>query len=330
MKMKYDDFIERIVEEIKPLLPEEVEKVSSMPVRKNNEVELTGLVVQDKSNISPVIYLTPYFYQYLDGRSFEAILADVAGQYSKYRQTENFDVQKIMSWDSVKSNVIRKLVNYGMNKNMLEQMPYVREEDFAVVYQVIVSDMDKDQEYSSVTVKHEYMDTWGVTLEELNDAALNNTRRILPARLDNLADVFAQLEDISLPFLEEMNIHILTNNKKVYGAVHVLDPVVMEYIKEKVGEDVYYVIPSSVHEVLLIPYNEDYECSTLEEMIREVNQTQLQDVEVLSNKAYVMDTVEKKLLLASKYESYRKELELKEKQEKMSKDWTEPEQNPKL
>lgn len=328
--MKYNVFRERILEEIRPLLPEDVEDVFCLPVIKNNGVEYSGLTFRDNTNISPTIYLEPYYFEYLDGRSFENILADIAKTYLDNKREQDFDAKVVLDWEYASSHVVRKLVNYERNKDALKGIPHMKVEDLAVIYQIVVSDKFDEKEYATISVKDAFFKQWNVSLEELDNAAIQNTKRLLPARLDNLAVVYSDVTGVELPFLEEMNLHILTNNLKVNGAVHVLDADIMKHVGEELGVDSYYVIPSTVHEVLVMPYNEEYGYTYLEEVIREVNETELRDVDMLSVHAYVVDAKEGKFMLASKYEEYRKQQELKEKQKELEKESSEPEKKPKL
>lgn len=330
--MKWDAFAERVMEEIIPLLPEDVERVINYPVTKNNGIVYIGLVIQNKQNIAPTIYLNPYYQQYLAGRSFEAILSDIAETYKQNSKSEDFDVKQLFDWEFVKSHVVRKLVNYEQNKDLLKDMPHKKVEDLAIVYQVSVGDIFESKEYATVSILNKYLETWDVSQEELDKVSFENTRRILRPSLDNLADAYSYISGVPLPFLEEMNVHILTNHKKINGAVYVLDTNIMDDVAEVMGENVCYVIPSSVHEVLLIPYSDEYDYKQLEELIREVNETQLMDEAILSDRAYVVDTKARTFMLAAKYEEYKKEQELKVKQQELAKEkeYQEPEVGPKL
>lgn len=328
--MRWEAFVERIMEEITQLLPEDVENVINYPVTKNNGIVYTGLVIQNAQNIAPTIYLNPYYQQYLAGRSFEAILSDIADTYKKNSRVEDFDARRMFEWEFVKTHVVRKLVNYEQNQELLENMPHKRVEDLAILYQISVGDIFDNEDYATVTIQNDYLKKWDVTLEELDNASVENTRSLLSPRLDSLSDVFSNITGDSLPFLVEMNVHILTNRLKINGAVHVVDMDVMESVAKAFGEKAFYVIPSSVHEVLLLPFSDEYDCQELEDVIKEVNETQLMEEEVLSDRAYVVDVQARKFMLAAKYTDYKKEQELKMRQQELQKEYQEPEKKLKL
>ena len=76
---------------------------------------------------------------------------------------------------------------------------------------------------------------------------------------------------------------------------------VMDDIAEKVGGE-FYILPSSVHELLIIPRNADTDLKSLESMVQEVNATQVAPEERLSDHVYAYDTKEHELFRADKAE----------------------------
>lgn len=330
--IKMNEFAQRVKEEIGPLLPEDVERISIFPVVKNNGVVLEGLVCQNSLNITPTIYLNPFYVQYKSGRSFEAILAEIAKMYTENQMKNDFDVSNLYDWDFVKTHLVRKLVNFEQNQAMLKDMPHMKVEDLAVVYQIYVGDILESKDYATVAVRDNMMKAWDVDLFDLDATSLESTREIFPPKLDSLAVVFKELNGMELPFLEEMNIHILTNRHIINGAAYVTDMEVMDEVASVMETDKFYVLPSSIHEVLIFPYDEEYDYRHMEELIQEVNETQLMEEEILSDRLYFVDTKEHKFMQASKYEAYQKELELRERQKELNEEslHKEPEVGPKL
>ena len=81
-------------------------------------------------------------------------------------------------------------------------------------------------------------------------------------------------------------------------------PNVLEMIGQILKKD-YYILPSSVHEVIIVPYSEIYVCSKLDEMVREINSTQVEEEDVLSNHVYLYDRVSGKLRVGSSVQTGR-------------------------
>ena len=324
-----EEFCERIKEEIASLLPEEnIEKIRIQSVEKNNGKTYTGLVIlTEGSNIAPTIYMEQYYEEYLNGRYYHNILKDIAEVYISHKPTEDFDVSKVLSYENAKDNIICKLINYEQNKEMLQNMPHRKVEDLAIIYQIKVPDFAED-EMATVKLNNAHMQRLGVDEETLYKVAMENTKRLMPPSLEDMlgflklsmgADM-ANMLDLDLDEAEDMientyngmiPMYILSNSKKINGAISILDPDTMDKMAAIIGEK-YFVIPSSVHEVIVIPFNGDYqEYKRYEQMVEEVNATQLSPEEILSGRMYMVDAKHHKFMLAENALDYERELQKK-------------------
>ncbi len=80
----------------------------------------------------------------------------------------------------------------------------------------------------------------------------------------------------------------LTNKAKMNGASLLLQEDIRKQIGECLGSD-YFVIPSSIHEVLILPDNGIFQVPELNAMVQEVNETQVERQEQLSDKVQFCD-----------------------------------------
>ncbi|MBQ8518227.1 MAG: hypothetical protein IJ455_01310 [Agathobacter sp.] len=282
--MRYQNFIETVKEHMQ----QELQKtVYVYPVLKNNGAIYDGLVILDPIlNISPTIYLNPYFHRYLDGVSLEDIYEDILKTYHENLPQEDFDITLFRDYEKAQKRIVMKLINAEKNKQLLKQVPHILVYDLAIVFLCSVSDFM--HEYATILVYNQHLKLWNVTAADLYETALSNSPRVLESRLDNLHDVFAYITDESLPFLEELNISILTNHLKIHGATCILYPNILEEIATLYEDDV-IIIPSSIHEVLVFPKENlpnGYTLENLNAMIQDVNETQLTDDEILSDHIY--------------------------------------------
>jgi len=106
--------------------------------------------------------------------------------------------------------------------------------------------------------------------------------------------------------------YVLSNADKLNGAAAILDSKTMEDISEKLGGD-FIVLPSSIHEVIVLPVNEDMDRQTLEAMVQDVNAGQVAPEERLSDHVYMYDSQAKELVRADKMEERRQERETAQK-----------------
>ena len=80
--------------------------------------------------------------------------------------------------------------------------------------------------------------------------------------------------------------YVLTNQKKTFGAICIRYPGMLKELSEKFGGD-FYILPSSVHECILVPADETVSRDILKEMVTDINQTQVEPQEILANQAYL-------------------------------------------
>ena len=282
--MRYQKFIETVKEHIK----QELQKQAYVyPVPKNNGAIFDGLVIIDPLiNISPTIYLNPYYHQYLSGISLEEIYEDILKVYHENLPTEDFDISVFCDYAKAEERIIMRLIHADKNKSLLEHVPHVLIYDLAIVFLCNVS--DRMDTCATILIHNHHLASWNVDTTTLYEAAKINCIKQLPPRLDNLHDVFEHITDESLDFLEDLNIYILTNQLRIYGAACMVYPNLLHEIAEIYDDDL-LIIPSSVHEVLLLPKSNlpaDYSLDSLDTMIQTINETELTDVEVLSGHLY--------------------------------------------
>lgn len=282
--MRYQNFIQTVKKHIKQELQKQV---YVYPVQKNNGAIYDGLIIIDPLvNISPTIYLNPYYHRYLSGISLEEIYADIIEVYHKNLPTEDFDISVFQDYEKAKDRIVMRLINAEKNQKLLQQVPHILIYDLAIVFLCNVSDyMDA---CATILIYNQHMKLWNADAETLYEVAKTNSIHQFPPRLDNLHDVFQHITDESLDFLEELNIYILTNHLRIYGATCMVYPDLLGEIADLYEDDL-IIMPSSVHEVLILPTGnlpEDYTLDYLDMMIQTVNETELPDVEVLSNHIY--------------------------------------------
>lgn len=282
--MRYQEFIENVKKHIRQELHLQVHVY---PVLKNNDTVYDGLVILDPLlNISPTIYLNPYFQRYLDGVALEEIYEDIIKTYHKYQPQEDFDISFFCDYEKAQDHIIMKLVNAKRNEALLKRVPHILVYDLALVFMCSVGDFMN--EFSTILIHNHHLKNWEASVEDLYEKAQINTPKLLSPRLDNLHDVFEQITDEDLSFLNELNCHILTNHLKIHGATVLMYPDLLREVAE-VFEDDLIIVPSSIHETLIIPSRNtppDYSAELMNAMIQEVNEKHLLDTEILSDHVY--------------------------------------------
>ena len=314
--MDFEEFTQQVAKEVKRFLPEKYDnaEITLQEVTKNNDQQLTGLMIKmEDTNIAPNIYLEGYFEQYQDGKDIEDIVRDIADVRVKHEMSQDFDVSKLTDFDQVKDHIICKLVNAEMNKDYLADKPFTPVEDLAVIYAIDLG--GNESGHMSAPITNKLLESYGITEKELHDIAIHNLAES-QIEFKTMRDVLVDMmfpEGIQegdprafmLPPEEENpSMYVLSNADKLNGAAAILDSKTMEDISEKLGGD-FIVLPSSIHEVIVLPVNEDMDRQTLEAMVQDVNAGQVAPEERLSDHVYMYDSQAKELVRADKMEERR-------------------------
>lgn len=238
---------------------------------KNNGTERIGFIfVQQNVNISPAIYLEEFYEQYLQGECLNSLVKSLWEVYEKVRVKQPVSCQNILKFSRIKDKIVYKLIQYEANRTMLKGVPHERILDLAVVYYILL----KDTTFGTATlmIKNENLKMWGVEQEEIVRLAKENTQRLLPAEIYKITEYM----------------YVVTNRTKSFGASVMLYDGIWERIESEIGETC-YVIPSSVHELLLIPESYGMNREQLETIVEEINRTGVEKEEILSDRVYHYD-----------------------------------------
>lgn len=265
--------------------------VETQETKKNNGVILHGICIREQeSNIAPVIYMEGYFGEYQGGRAFSEIVAAVAENYRESCRISGFDIKSITDYERVKEKICFKVVNTDLNRELLSEVPNVPFCDLSVVFYVL---LDSRQEQGvSFMINNRFMADWGVDTETLFERALHNTPRLLKGKVMPMLDILSGLlngeddgEECPLPDKESGGMYVATNGTHLNGASVFLYESLLSDFADRIGGD-FYIIPSSVHELIFLPGDLDMGAEDIREMVSEVNATCLMPEEVLSDNVY--------------------------------------------
>lgn len=255
-------------------------------VDKNNGVKLSAIIILEEGcKISPSIYLEPFYDEYRNGKSISEIVDNIINIHKKSRLACSFNIDKFMDFNCAKENIVYKVVNAEMNKELLTDIPHQKILDLAKIYVYVV-----ETEFGTETVLlHKvHLRFWNISEEELYLLAEKNTPNKLPCSCEDVEKVICEImgEDADLRRQNgKISIFVLTNYKKMHGAACIFYKGALNKIARENGYDL-LVIPSSVHEVMIIPYNED-EIEGIKMIVKEINETVVDPEEVLSEQVYV-------------------------------------------
>lgn len=276
-------------------------KVRVQEVTKNNSLRLTGLTILSRgSNLAPTIYLDGFYQDYRNGKNMEDICQKIMYIYENSKVQESMDVAMVTDFAKVKDRICFKLVNAEKNTGLLKNAPHRKYQDLAVIFYILVS-KDSDST-ATITVKNPLLEMWGVDADVLYQVAKDNTQRIFRGSVSSMLEVLAgtisdnadtldaELVDgfFDMAVYEDsaFPMYVATNTQRLNGAGVILYDGLLEQFAKEIGGD-FYILPSSVHEVLFIPAVSGMDAEELVQMVREVNVTQVMPEEVLSDSVYL-------------------------------------------
>ncbi len=326
-KMDYENFKEQFVADVKDRLEEQGAdvKVSVNEVNKLNESYEAITVTPEDSNIGVNMSIQKFYDAMQDGTSYDDVVDKAVDVISKgIEQRPDIDVAALTDYSQMKEKLAMEVVSAEANKEMLENVPHQNMEDMAVVYRFILSS-DEDGR-ASILVTNQILETMGVTPEQLHADAIENAPQIKPAEIKGMSEVMAEMmgvEQAEMMGLVPMNpedeqMFVATVPDKVHGAGVLAYQDFMDKAAEKVGGD-FFILPSSIHEILIVPDNGKMDLKELEAMVKEVNATQVAPADKLTDSVYHYDSKEKIFELGEKFvERQNQREEATEKEEKAS------------
>lgn len=311
--MEYTNFIENIKKEVQDVMGEAY-IVKATHVKKNNGIFLDGITIAGKGqSVFPAFYLNNYYPEYQKGKSISSIAEEIIAAYQEGGPQPELDLEFFRSYQQMKDRVLFKLVHFYKNYELLKDIPHIRFLDLAIVFYCKIT--HQLLENGTILINNSHMNIWQTTPEILYEDALKNMPAVYPAVIQNMEevirDIYAQeLEDnwgagaeaaevVNRVFEEqgasktdqEQTVHrmyVLSNPEKLFGAATMLYPQELDRFAGQIGAGL-YLLPSSVHEIIMIPDDGFQDKDALLKMVTEINDTQVDPEEVLAYAIYYYD-----------------------------------------
>ncbi len=290
--MNYSEFLSQICRKMKKQYPDA--SVSIRPVLKNNNRRLDGLLIlQPGENIAPAIYLNPYYAGYRQGTPLKNILEELTSLYETHRCPSLFDLSLFRDFNHVQDRISFRLINRSSNPDLLSDIPFIPFLDLAVVFFVTLEDDLLGS--STVLIHNSHLALWNVTAETLFSLARANAQtlsgcEVIP--IERLICSGPEQETVPSPYPGQ--IFVLSNRTRIFGASCMLYEDVLASFSDTLQDD-FYVLPSSIHEVLLLPMKNSPPVKSLLEMVRDINRTEVAPEDVLSDHIYLYRAKERRL-----------------------------------
>jgi len=263
---------------------------------KNNGVVQHGLTLRrNDERVAPVFYINQFFERYKNGElSVDDILSQIIVEYEKLPTPSFPDINEMMSAPDFIDRITLRLVNEPANKSTIECRKLVHhqiaETDLVVLfYATVVSDENSS---GSIAITEELMKRYLPDVAdgcELYEKIIHRKSEVV--KFESIGSVIERmmkerLEEIpQIPFEDDF-MFVLTNDSTSYGAGALFTDAAREEILKKFPEGEVTVLPSSVHETLILKTCEDENIEMLQEMVYSVNRAEVSREEFLSDDVF--------------------------------------------
>ncbi len=259
-------------------------QVKLQEIIKNNGVVLQGLIILNTgSNLSPTIYLNSFLEAYENHMPLTDIVARILDIYRRELPVTHINMDFFREYETVKEGICYKLINRERNKALLERIPHIDFLDLSLCF--FYSYRHEELGEGSILIYNNHIDTWRCKVEDLLIQAKKNTPILYPGKITNMGEVLDSLLGGQECEEEELPMYVLSNEQRVFGAACMIYPQILQEMGKRLGES-FYILPSSVHEVILLPLHAAGEVKQMLDMVREINSTQVAPEEVLSDNLY--------------------------------------------
>lgn len=280
--MDYKEFLDYVKEHIiEYLLEREDLEIGIEQVKKNNGICLDSLIIKEEgTSFCPSIYLQNYYKMLQSGKELRDILMQIANDWREQVIPTEFENQLLEDYEQCQERLFLRLVNVGLNSEFWENTPYEPWHDLALTVRRLLR--QDENGLTSILVTEYELDKWGVTWEQVYYTAKENTPKLFPAEIMPVQEILGEDTEGVMPF------YILTNQMGINGATCLCYPNVVSDFAQYLNCNL-YLLPSSIHEILILPDQGIYEQEQLFEMVWNANQSVVARGELLSYQIYYCD-----------------------------------------
>lgn len=276
-------------------------KTKIIDVLKNNNLTLKALsIIEEKSNVSPQIYLEDFYDKFINsvtGIDIDDIAESVIDFYEKHR-VESIKGDFFHNFEELRNDIHYKIINADANKTLLDSVPNDIFLDLAKVYVVNVNLPGIG--LGNILINNKHLEIWQVTVNDLERAAFENmgNEEILFQSLNDMVSSIVlenEIGDFDIDCLDENGfMYVLTNKDKFLGARLLLRKNLLHDIAEKLKSDL-IILPSSLHEVIILKDKYKNDVDNLRDMVQDVNGSVVDKQDFLSDNVYLYVREENKI-----------------------------------
>lgn len=280
--LNYEEFKRELQQKVQDVVGE-INEVFVERREKNNQRIKEVLSIRTKEeNLVPVISIEELYRDLQVGDSLEDIVENVC-YILKQKKKINVD-QFFGTWELQKKHMRVRLINREWNKERLKELPHRNFLDLAITFRV---EYEKETKKAGYDISYLMLEQWGITETELEEAAMHNLEQTAYS-IRGMQEVVCEMLGVQKNSEEGEEVFVMSNPAKWYGAAGMLRTDLLQEFAEEQDCN-FYILPSSLHEVILVKEKMECPVKELRAMVREVNRGVVDREEWLSEKVYYFD-----------------------------------------
>lgn len=303
----YNTFLDEVVHGIEERLGARY-KVKVERILRNNACEYQSIIINGMDDtihdckVSPAIHMDYWYGMYSDGMGIENIINEVIEIYEVGKYEAKGVELLANAKHTVASHIFFRIINAAQNIELLTGSPHIRIEDLAVTFHYMCS--NDGTMLQSFRITDTIAADWELTRDELYEYAKKNTPVLFPEKFMSLKSVLLNRnkgktvfdEELEMVSDSEIPMYVLTNETGFNGASVILYSSYMKMLAKRYGSSL-YILPSSIHEVILIPMSCGVDGIELKSLVEDVNAKHVDATERLSDNVYVYSLEEDRVHL---------------------------------
>ncbi|SFC55899.1 DUF5688 family protein [Butyrivibrio sp. YAB3001] len=311
--MDFEEFKEAITKDVKKAVDERLGTNTEVEIRHNNKTNYSydALIVRPEGAEVGVSLDSDQLYKgFENGIDYNTIVSGAADQAAKaLKEGPEFDIDMFSDYGQMKEKLSIEVISAERNADILVNVPHKNLEDMAIVYRFNVGMTPEGR--GTILVTNDMLDKYGITAEQLHADALESAPEIRPVVIKGMSEFLAEMmgaeqaEMLGFAPVQDEPVLVASVPDNIKGAGIIAYTDFMDKAAERIGGD-FYILPASIHEVLLVKDDGMVSKEHLEMMVKEVNATTVDPSEQLTDSVYHYDSKEKIFELADKFEARTK------------------------
>ncbi len=281
-------------------------------IQKNNGVKKTGVIIKKEGQtIYPAIYIDDLYQKNMTMDDIKIISDNLLENFQSTQLNEEVDLSGFVAFEQASKRIAYKLISGERNRELLRQIPHKRYYNLAMVFYYTLQE-PPFYGRAAILIQNYHMEQWRSNPENLFELAFSNTPKLFPWVIGSIESIMQEIfaeslgrkdtaggslpESLADEDKEKIPMYVLTNRQQLYGAACMLYPGVLGGFADRIGKDL-YILPSSVHEVILVPADDNVDKEAFREIVTDINRTQVAADEVLADSVYYYSRKKDKILL---------------------------------